>query len=76
MYDADKILTNFGPALARLRTKKDITQAELGEIAGVSAPPVSYWETGKRFPTVYSFIGICNALGISADERLKECEKG
>lgn len=76
MYDIDKFMTNFGVVLAKVRKEKGISQLELGEGAGVSAPPVSYWETGKRYPTIYSFIGILNALGITADEFIRRCEEG
>lgn len=75
MYDIDKFMMNFGVVLAKIRTEKGLTQLELGEAAGVTAPPVSYWETGKRFPTIYSFIGILNALGITADDFIRRCEE-
>ena len=35
----------FGDKVRELRTKKDITQAELGKLAGVSAQSVVKWES-------------------------------
>lgn len=74
MYDAEKFLETFGPTLARMRKEKGMSQFDMCEEAGLSRPPASYWETGRRLPTLYSFLCILNALGMTADEMLKECE--
>lgn len=40
----------FGDRLRNLREEKDITQQKLGEIIGVSARVVGYYENNDRFP--------------------------
>ena len=37
---------SFGNRLLRLRTEAELTQTELGRLAGVSGKAVSKWETG------------------------------
>ena len=41
---------NFGERLKKMRQEKEMTQAELGKVIGVSARQVSYYETGRFFP--------------------------
>lgn len=43
-----------------LRIKKDMTQAEMAKIAGVSDKSVSAWESGKRDPKVKAIKNICS----------------
>jgi len=47
------------------REKMRISQMELSFKAGLSQNQVNYIETGKRTPTLYTFLRICNALQIS-----------
>jgi len=47
------------------REKMRISQMELSFKAGLSQNQVNYIETGKRTPTLHTFLSICNALKIS-----------
>lgn len=44
------IIMTFGERLRKLRTEKGITQAQLGNIIGVSDRVVGYYESDDRFP--------------------------
>lgn len=50
---------NISQKLYGLRIKKDMTQAEMAKIAGVSDKSVSAWESGKRDPKVKAIQNIC-----------------
>jgi len=51
--------------LRQEREKKRISQMDLSFKAGLSQNQVSYIETGKRTPNLYSLLSICRALQIS-----------
>lgn len=50
--------------IKRLREAHGITQAELGEIAGVSDKAVSSWEAGIKFPRMGAVQKIADHFGI------------
>lgn len=60
--------TEFGMRLYNARLSRDMTQSELAEKVGCSKATVSYWETGRTFPTAFYLKQIANALQISLDE--------
>ena len=47
------------------REKSRISQMDLSFKAGLSQNQVNYIETGKRAPTLYTFLSICKALQIN-----------
>ncbi len=51
--------------IARLRKKKELTQAELGEMLGVSNQAVSKWESGMTMPDVMLLPEISKVLGVT-----------
>lgn len=53
------------------REASGLTQAELGERAGMVAPVVSRLESGLHFPSLASFLKIAEALGVEPAELLK-----
>lgn len=59
-----------GTIIKKLREKKNMTQAELAEILGVSDKAVSKWETGKGYPDITLIEPIAEAMGISSIELL------
>ena len=59
-----------GATIRRLRESRHMTQAELGEIIGVSSKAVSKWETGKGLPDITLLQPLAEALGISVMELL------
>jgi transcriptional regulator with XRE-family HTH domain len=57
-----------GQVIKEARTKKGCTQAELGDILGVTNKAVSRWEKGDSFPDVGVIENLANALDISIEE--------
>lgn len=65
--------------LIRLRAEYDLTQAELGKIAGASNKTVSAWERGEKTPRLKYVQAICNHFGIDmydfVDEKTDDYKK-
>lgn len=57
-----------GSTIRQLREGRKLTQAELGEIIGVSSKTVSKWETDKGLPDISLLQPLAQALGISVIE--------
>lgn len=57
-----------GTTIKRLREKKNLTQAQLAEILGVSSKAVSKWETAKGLPDITLIEPLANALSVSVTE--------
>lgn len=57
-----------GNTIKHLREKRNMTQAELGEIIGVSSKTISKWETAKGLPDISLLQPLAQALGISVIE--------
>lgn len=69
------MIPNFvalGKRIKLIRNKRGISQAELAERVGCSAPFISYVESGLKSMSLETFIYIANALGVSADELLRD----
>ena len=56
--------------IRELREKRNMTQAELAELIGVSSKTVSKWETAKGLPDISLLQPLAQALGISVIELL------
>ena len=61
----------IGKFIAKMRKKKDLTQAELGEKVGVGDKAVSKWETGKGLPDTGLLFDLSEELGITVMDLLK-----
>ena len=61
----------LGSNLKRIRTKKGISQGDIGRELKVSRGFVSTIENGKTNPTLSTISKIAKALGVSTDELLK-----
>ena len=57
-----------GNTVKHLREKRNMTQAELAEIIGVSSKTISKWETAKGLPDISLLQPLAQALGISVIE--------
>jgi transcriptional regulator with XRE-family HTH domain len=55
----------FAQRLRCEREKARISQMDLSLTAGLSQNQVNYIETGRRTPTLYTILKICNALHIN-----------
>lgn len=60
----------IGRFIASCRKEKDLTQANLAEILGITDRAVSKWETGKSMPDSSIMLELCEILGISVNELL------
>jgi transcriptional regulator with XRE-family HTH domain len=71
MYSPPPRRAPVGPALAQLRQRAGLTQAELAERLGLLSPEtISRYERGEREPRVSSLIRIAEVLGVSPEELL------
>lgn len=61
---------NFGNFLHELRTRRGLTQYQLGALVGVSDKAVSKWENGSSKPQSSILYKLSEILGISVDELL------
>lgn len=64
----------LGPFVARVRTRRGLTQRQLGERLYVSDKTVSKWERGLSLPSVPLLVPLADALGITISE-LMACEE-
>lgn len=60
----------IGKFIADLRKEKKMTQAELGDIVGVTGKAVSRWERGLNLPDTAIMNKVSETLGISTTELL------
>lgn len=61
---------SIGGFIASSRREKQLTQAQLGDILGVTSKAVSKWETGRSLPDVTIMEKLCETLGITISELL------
>lgn len=59
---------SFGNYICKLREKKQLTQAQLGERLGVSGKAVSKWENGGAYPSSDLIYPLASALDTSVEE--------
>lgn len=59
-----------GSTIKQLREKQKLTQAQLGEILGVSDKAISKWETGRGFPDISFLEPLASVLKVSTIELL------
>jgi transcriptional regulator with XRE-family HTH domain len=57
-----------GTTIKTLREKSGMTQAQLGEILGVTHKAVSKWETAKGLPDITLIEPLAKALSVSVPE--------
>jgi transcriptional regulator with XRE-family HTH domain len=63
-----------GGELRRLREQAKLTQEQLSFRAGLSRPYISQLERDLKSPTVETLFLICDALGASATNVVKQAE--
>lgn len=57
-----------GPAIRLMRERKNMTQADLAALLGVSSKTISKWETAKGLPDISLLQPLAQALGVSLPE--------
>lgn len=55
-----------------LRTKKNITQKQLGDFCNKSDVAIFYWENGSREPNAIDLVKLCNFFGTTVDDLLNK----
>ena len=60
----------IGEVIRKYRKQKELTQEEMGERLGVTAPAVNKWENGNSLPDITLLSPIARLLGISLEELL------
>lgn len=67
----DLMEMNIGNTIAALRREKKLTQEQLADMLGVSAPAVSKWETGSSYPDITLLCPLARALDTTVDALLQ-----
>ncbi len=60
----------IGRFIAECRKKRNLTQAGIAEMLGITDRAVSKWETGKSLPDSSVMLELCGILGISVNDLL------
>ncbi len=63
-----KSKNSFGQKLKQIRKAKNLTQAQLAELAGANEKHISKIETGVYFPTYSTLTKILKALDLSIED--------
>lgn len=66
----ESTIKDFGTRLAALRKERGLTQAQLGELIGVSYRVVAYYEGETSYPPAHLMEPLAKALKVSTDELL------
>jgi transcriptional regulator with XRE-family HTH domain len=66
--DLDQALTTVGPRLRELRSKREITLAELAVRTGISVSTLSRLEAGQRRPTLELLLPLARVYGVLVDD--------
>jgi len=70
MVSREHAVGRIGEGLRRVRRDRNLTQAQIANLAGVTAGAISQAESGRRGLSLDSLIPLCEALGIGVDEIL------
>lgn len=65
----------IGEVIRKYRKSADLTQEEMANRLGVTAPAVNKWENGNSYPDITLLAPIARLLGISTDELLSYHEE-
>jgi transcriptional regulator with XRE-family HTH domain len=63
-FSDELILREVGERLTRTRLERNLTQAQLSEMAGISKRTLERLESGAGSSQLMTFIRICRALGL------------
>ena len=61
----------FGNYIYERRTKKGLSQSQLGEKLGVTNKAVSRWENGSAYPSTELMLPLAEALGVTIEDLYK-----
>ena len=60
----------IGETIRKYRKEKNMTQEEMANRLGVTAPAVNKWENGNSYPDIMMLVPIARLLDISLDTLL------
>lgn len=66
----------IGEAMRKARQNKGWTQKQLAEESGVNMLSISFYETGRAFPSLLNLISLADALGVTLDDLVGRTCKG
>ena len=66
----ERAVEGFGQRLSQIRRSRGLTQAELGESAGVSNRVIAYYEDDGAQPPGAMLVDLAKALRVSTDQLL------
>jgi len=72
---AQELNTLFAANLKKFRELKGWTRAKLADEADISAPMITHYEKGKRFPTSRAMAKLMIALDVDTHELFMEAKK-
>ena len=73
--DVCPLRKRFGRNVARLRSRRNLTQEELAEKVGVSARYIQNVEAGENFPSLPTLVRLRVVLRCDWNELFAGCEK-
>lgn len=47
--------------------QRELTQQELGKLAGISSMHIAHFESGRRLPSIPNLLKLCKALQVTTD---------
>jgi len=68
----EKLPTNFGKRLQRIRREKGLSQQDLAAGLGVSAPSISGWEKGRTNPKSCRLTTLASLLGVTPTDLIDD----
>jgi len=68
MSDRERFLKTLGARIAAARKREELTQAQLGEMLGLSQQVMADYETGTRQLQVWRLVQVADALGVGVAE--------
>ncbi|MEO8265416.1 MAG: XRE family transcriptional regulator [Ilumatobacteraceae bacterium] len=70
VVEAERALGRLARGLERLRHERQLSQTDLGRLAGVSASAISQTEAGRRGLSIDTLLLLADNLGVTVDELL------
>ena len=55
---------HIGQVIREFRKRKGLTQTDLARLSCSTQHNISFWETGRQLPSVYSLVRIAHALDL------------
>jgi putative transcriptional regulator len=65
---ADTLAESIGTTMKVRRAMRDLTQADLAELTGITRKSINAIETGRMVPSVLIALKLAQALGVSVED--------